>query len=547
MARSFDEIVREKLIERLTAHAAQHEVKPAHLTAVRFYHDPVGFAEQCIDWPEGKGLTPYQAEVLAAIPVKKRVSVRGPHGLGKTTTTAIAVLWFALTREAAGRDWKCVTTAGAWRQLERYLWPEIHKWARLIKWDVLGMRPLDTRTELLTRNIKLGHGSAFAVASDNPELIEGAHADSVMYVFDESKAIAAGTFDAAEGAFSGAGEGSGNEAFALAMSTPGEPSGRFYDIHRKAPGLDDWWARHVTLEEAIAAGRVTRDWAEKRLLQWTITSAVYHNRVLGEFYSSDEDGVIPLAWVELANERWREWVDAGRPKLEGRKTVGVDVARSGADKTVCAIRHDVTIVDIRRTSREDTMQTTGRVKGITENPEHQGILPVIDVIGIGAGVVDRLREQRIRVEAFNASEGTKRKDAIGELGFKNCRSGAWWTMREWLDPSKGHNVALPPEDLLTGDLTAPHWKVASGGKIEVESKEDIHKRLGRSTDDGDAVVMAFWPQETDWLKAFGVVHCEHCEEPFVAATHPERCPHCRGPRTQPDDEAVEDAETVGVG
>jgi hypothetical protein len=75
---------------------------------------------------------------------------------------------------------------------------------------------------------------------------------------------------------------------------------------------------------------------------------------------------------------------------------------------------------------------------------------------------------------------------------RNCRSAAWWAMRELLDPATGDPVALPPDDLLIGDLTAPHWRVLSGGRIQIESKDDLRKRLGRSTDTGDAVVQAFW-------------------------------------------------------
>jgi hypothetical protein len=494
-------------------------------TAARYYFDPVGFAEECIAWPPGRSLTDYQKDALGALPTKYRVAVRGPHGLGKTAMESIAIIWFALTRDAVGKDWKIVTTAGAWRQLERYLWPEIHKWARMLRWDKLGRPPLNERTELLTLNIKLKHGIAFAAASDNAELIEGAHADSVMYVFDESKAIAAATFDAAEGAFSGAGEGSANEAFALAMSTPGEPNGRFYDIHARRPGLDDWWPRHVTLAEAIAAGRVTQHWADQRKAQWGADSAVYHNRVLGEFHSSEEDGVIPLSWIEAANERWRAWDEAGRPEQEGLNVVGVDVARSGADKTCMAIRLGPVITELRHSSKEDTMATTGRVKGVLG--AHEKMTAVVDVIGVGAGVVDRLREQRVQVIGFNASQGTKRRDASNELSFVNSRAAAWWNLREMLDPNSGHELALPPDDRLTGDLTAPHWRVMSGGKIQVESKDDIKKRIGRSTDDGDAVVQAFWPASPGWLDAYGVRRCERCGQPFMAELHPLMCPHCK--------------------
>lgn len=475
---------------QLEAQAEQRRAEQASLSgAITYLNDPGGFARDCIAWPEGRSLAPYQFETLDALPTRRRVSVRGPHGLGKSCTSALAVLWFAMTSEAAGADWKCVTTAGAWRQLEKYLWPEIHKWARLLRWDVLDRDPLDTRNELLTLNLKLRHGAAFAVASDNPELIEGAHADRVLYVFDESKAISAATFDAAEGAFSGADEDHGTEAYALAMSTPGEPNGRFYDIHRRAPGLSDWWPRHVTLDEAISAGRVSRKWADERHLQWG-DSAVYFNRVLGEFHTADEDSVVPLSWIEAANERWRAWDEAGRPAPAGRRTIGVDVARTGSDKTVMALLDWPVVTELRRYALEDTMQTAGRLLGVVSaDPGRQSI---VDVIGIGAGVVDRLREKKAPVAAFNASEGTSQKDRSGELGFTNVRAAAWWSLRELLDPAFDPEIALPPDDRLTGDLTAPHWRVMSGGRIQVESKDDIRKRIGRSTDDGDAVVQAVY-------------------------------------------------------
>ena len=64
-------------------------------------------------------------------------------------------------------------------------------------------------------------------------------------------------------------------------------------------------------------------------------------------------------------------------------------------------------------------------------------------------------------------------------------------MREWLDPANSEQIALPPDDLLTGDLVAPRWRMTSGGRIAVEDKDGIKQRLGRSTDDGDAVMQAF--------------------------------------------------------
>ena len=457
----------------------------------RYYDDPLAFAADCIRWPDNDGLTEYQQEVIGELPSRKREAVRGCHGLGKTTVAAITVLWFALTRDAAGVDWKVVTTAGSWHQLTSYTWPEIHKWAGRIRWDrVRDGRPFSRANELQNLNLKLAHGAAFAGASANAALIEGAHADSLMFVYDESKAIPANTFDACEGAFSGTGE-----ALALALSTPGSPAGRFYDICTRRAGYEDWHPVHVTLDRAIAAGRVSRTWAEQRALQWGETSAIYVNRVLGEFHAGDEDSVIPLAWAEAAVARWHEWELAGKPDGGFPRTVGVDVAREGKDKTVLAVRNGRVLTELRRSVKEATTQTTGRVVGIMEG-EDWPRTPVVDVIGVGAGVVDQLREQGYAVEAFNASESTKRRDKTGELAYLNKRTAAWWGMREMLDPAGDSDICLPDDEMLLGDLSAPQWKVLSGGKIQVESREDIVKRLGRSPDDGTACVQAFFPHST---------------------------------------------------
>jgi len=450
----------------------------------KYRNDPARFVRECIRFHKSPGPTVYQEEMLGRLPAEKRVSVRGPHGLGKTSLAAWVILWFALTREVEGTDWKIPTTASAWRQLTKYLWPEVRKWARRLNWEGMGLNigPFNENTQLLTLSLKLDNGEAFALASNDASAIEGAHASSLLYIFDEARAIPDDIWDGAEGAFASP---EASEALALAISTPGEPQGRFYDIHARKPGLSDWYARHVTLGEAIAAGRISQEWADQRKLQWGEDSAVYQNRVLGEFATSGDEGVIPLSWVERANQRWLEWADNGR-KTEGEMTsVGVDVARSGEDKTVFALRYGDVITELRRFGRADTMQTTGRVAAAL----NLGGVAIVDVIGVGAGVVDRLREMGKRVVPFNASAGTGHRDRSGELGFADSRSAAWWNLREMLETEP---LALPPDDRLIGDLTAPHWRVMSGGRIKVESKDEIRKRLGRSTDDGDAVIQAFW-------------------------------------------------------
>lgn len=483
------------------ARQQQRETDPEYAKQQRtfsntYWNDPAAFISDCFMWKSGSGPTFYQLEIASELVQYNRLSVRGPHGLGKTAIVGWLVHWFALTRDNEA-DWKIPITASAWRQLSKFAMPEVHKWAHRLNWAKIGREPYNLRSELLTLSLKLNTGEAFAMASDNSALIEGAHADELLYIFDESKEIPAGTWDSAEGA------ASTGKTMWLSVSTPGEPSGRFYDIQAKKPGYEDWHVHAVRLEDAIRAGRIKPDWAEARRKQWGEKAAVYINRVLGDFASSEADGVIPLSWVEKSNERWHEWQSI-KDELELEfKTVGVDVARSGEDKTVLALRYGNVISELRRYSYEDTMATTGRIRGILN--KYKDGRAIVDVIGIGAGVVDRLREMKFNVVAFNASAKTDFLDASGEVGFTNCRSAAWWHMRELLDPDNEHNVALPPDDLLTGDLTAPHYRVVSGGKIQVENKEDIKDRIGRSTDDGDAVVQAFWGDQVfsanQWTEA----------------------------------------------
>lgn len=454
----------------------------------RYYNDPIRFARECIDWGDDGGLTAYQDDVLAALVTHHRVAVRGPHGLGKTTTNAVAVLWFALTRQAASVDWKVITTAGAWRQLEKFLWPEIHKWSKRLRWDVLGREPLRRGGELLDLSIKLGDGEAFAVASDDPSLIEGAHADELLYVYDESKAIKGETFDASEGAFSGAG-GTGTAAYGLAQSTPGVPQGRFYDIHTQRQGLEDWHTVHVTLADAIAAGRITAKWADDRRRQWGEDSAQYANRVLGEFHADDEAGVIPLSWLEAANERWRAWKEAGEPEQGGRRLLGVDVADDGADRSALATRQGMVVMSVER-GDWDTMGTAGLVIARLSGQPHS--VAIIDNVGVGSGTYKRVREQGVAASTFTAGARSDRRDITGDFGFADLRSAAWWNLREMLDPALHPTLAIPPDDMLTGDLTTPKWEIRSNAKIKVEAKAEIRKRLGRSTDVGDAVVQVCW-------------------------------------------------------
>lgn len=446
----------------------------------------------------------YQEDVLRRFVTNKRIAVRAPHGAGKTALSAWVVLWGIAT---FGTDVKVVTTASAWRQLTHYTWPEIRKWAVRGDWSDTMIR-LRRGKELLERNIKVGDKEAFAVASNNPAFIEGAHATVLIYVFDEAKAIPDATWDAAEGAFSTDGNQSNAEAYALAISTPGQTSGRFYQICRRGKGLEDWDNRHITAEECIRAGRMGRDWFNARKLQWGEQSAVFKNRALGEFDDTADENLIALAWVEAAHKRWYEWVESNGQDavVRGECSYGVDPAYKGLDSTTVAQLWKRVLVKVDQFQKQDTMKTAGFVAANVTKDR-----PVaIDNIGVGAGVFDRLRELGFRraygvnvAESAKDHRGNPLHDSTGQYEFVNLRAYVWWMMREALDPLGEDPIAIPPIDELTDDLTSPLWWYRSDGKIQVESKDDIRAKNGRSTDFADALGLALYAARTRPLMMVG--------------------------------------------
>jgi hypothetical protein len=113
----------------------------------------------------------------------------------------------------------------------------------------------------------------------------------------------------------------------------------------------------------------------------------------------------------------------------------------------------------------------------------------IDVIGIGLSAYDHLKSNNLNVKAIDSREASKAHDRPNKLGFANKRAEMWWKFREALEPEVGRLLCLPPDPRLLADLCAARWKLTPRG-IQVELKEETRKRLGRSPDRADAVIMA---------------------------------------------------------
>jgi hypothetical protein len=211
----------------------------------------------------------------------------------------------------------------------------------------------------------------------------------------------------------------------------------------------------------------------------------------GNFMLAREDPMnqlIPTEWVRAAVKRWKPQP----PEGVGMTSMGVDPAQGGRDQTVVSARYDFWFAPLLVEDGEKT-PTGSETAGMIVSKRRNDAQIVVDVGGgYGGAVLLRLRDNGIDVESFNGTSSSSSRTRDGKLQFFNRRSAAWWKMRELLDPDQpqGSPCALPDDPKLISDLTSPTYKVTQRG-IQVESKDEIKKRLGRSPDRGDSVVMCY--------------------------------------------------------
>ena len=214
----------------------------------------------------------------------------------------------------------------------------------------------------------------------------------------------------------------------------------------------------------------------------------------GDFGAGMEDDayqVIPTAWVERAQARWTDRAPKGE-----MTSMGVDVARGGKDNTVLAFEHGNWFDRLLRIPGTGT--PSGRPVVAQVLAHRRDSCPVhVDGIGVGASVVDLLREVPCQTISVNVAERSIYHGQAGNLHFANLRSELWWRLREDLDPDNDTGLALPPDPELLAELCAPRWEMR-GKSIYVESRDEIVKRIGRSPDAATAIILARIDTPNEW-------------------------------------------------
>jgi hypothetical protein len=408
-----------------------------------------------------------------------RMATSSGRGIGKSALVSWLVIWMLTTRIGS----TTIVSANSEAQLRSVTWAEITKWLSMAlnsHWfEVSATRVLPAKwiAELVERDLKLGtrywgvEGRLWS--AENPDAYAGVHNFAgVMLVFDEASGIDDGIWSVASGFFT---ENTPNR-FWLAFSNPRRNSGYFYECFNSKR---EFW-RTKTVDARSVEG------TDKAVYQQIIDeygpdSSAAHVEVYGEFPNASDDQFIGTLLVDEAMARAPS-KDPSAPIV-----VGVDPARFGADATVIAIRQGRDILAIRRFRGDDTMEVVGRVIDVITEFSPQ--LVVIDEGGLGAGVVDRLKEQRYKIRGVNF--GNK---SIKPLMYGNKRAEMWGAMKEWLK-----TASIPKDRFLRSDLTGPMMKPDSKGTIFLESKKDMKSRGLASPDAADAIAITF---------AFPVAHRE---------------------------------------
>jgi len=449
-----------------------------------------------------------QKEIVESVRDNERTSARSCHGVGKSYLAGNVTLWFLYTFPYS----IVLTTAPTFRQVEKLIWKEVRSSIRKSKIH-LGGELAKKSPEL---QIVQDEWVALGLSTNQPDRFQGFHAKHLLVIVDEAAGVKEDIFEAIEGVVTS------GHCRLLLLGNPTLIGGTFYRSHRE-PG---WSKFHIAAwdtpnfagsgitEDDLESGAwkdkapknedgtfnwpapwlITPTWAADKITRWGKNHPAYQSRVAGNFPTQGEANVIPLAWIEASMSRWEDAVG------EGSYELGVDVARYGSDLSVIAPRQGMKVYPLRVLSGKDTQEVTGEVLRAARAVDARHIK--VDVIGMGAGVVDPLKAANAPVIPVNVGSASDVKDDDGNRVYLNLRAELWWALRESLDPKNPDPLSLPPDEDLLGDLAAPTYKITGKGQIQIEAKEETKKRLGHSPDRADAVMLTFAPAYTactEWI------------------------------------------------
>ncbi len=379
------------------------------------------------------------------------------HGIGKSTLCAWLMLWLMSTRP----DLNGIITANTWTQLKTKTWRELAIWHKRainrhwFKW---------TETRFFHVNHpETWYCSPIPNSEHNSEAFAGQHGRHTLIIYDEASAIPDKIWEVSGGV-------NDPRVFWFVFGNPTQNTGRFKQCFRRF--RDRWVTRHVDSRDCKMPNK---DELQKDVEAWGEDSDYVRVRIRGVFPRLGEEQFISGELVELAQARQVE-VPWGTPKI-----LGVDCARYGDDMTVFVGRHGRKLAKIQKFRGLNTMEIADQV--IAEKQRSGIDVIMVDGIGIGAGVVDRLRQ--LNHEVIEVISGAN-PDTENEEVVYNKRAEMWYRMREWLETGD-----IPDDSDLEADLTEIKNFYDNKHRIQMEKKADMKKRGLASPDVGDGLALTF--------------------------------------------------------
>lgn len=384
-------------------------------------------------------------ERLAAGERHVRVLARTCHGAGKSTLAAVLGLWWTATRPLS----RGITTAPTWQAVEGVLWKEI---AKLYGGSLLASAGVGT---LLQTSLTFGVAwDIEGLSTDHAVNLEGRHGAAAVRIVDEAKAVEAGTFESTEALLDAP------ETLDVWISTPSIPSGPFYA--RDVRGTADVIRAVVTIDGLIAEGLEGKaEWRAARLAEWGENSPEFQSRCLARYISDAEGALYPFAWVERAMD-----ADFDVPLVPvGGLDVAGSIAGDASALALVAGPDDLGRVHVQSVTgwhERDTQASKGRALALCR--EAGARVLAVDVVGLGKGLADSIRQDFPGVVEFRASDR-----ATDPERFVNAKAENAWKLRALLE---GGLVRLPKHDGLRRELLAMKYQITPQGRIKTVDPAD---------------------------------------------------------------------------
>jgi phage terminase large subunit len=408
-----------------------------------------------------------QREILDALEAgHRRIAIKAAHAVSKSHTCGLLACW----NNTIFNPSLTFTTAPTWRQVNAVLWKEIRTQFGTAKYKLSAKGPLPKSPEWHIASDQ----RAFGASSDKPDKLQGLHEGlgRVMCLADEACGIEGAMWPAIYSIVTG------RDDILIAVGNPdwrnpdfmrmfADPS--FYPITISAYDSPNFTGEAVP--ESLKRALVSRSWVDDLIATYGEDSPIVASKVRAEFPEEDAQTLIPLSYIEAAEQRKVDLL------LDHRHDAGCDVARYGTDRTVIYRIDGNSAACVHQSGKISTMETAG----LCMQQIMAGYRVAVDDTGVGGGVTDRVREQGKSIGAVNFGQAAKDAEH-----FKNARSEMFWGLRLWLRDT-GH---IESDGDLRRELANLRYKMDSSGKIQVESKDDIRKRLGKSPDKADALALA---------------------------------------------------------